>query len=314
MSAFSGESSFGEWVLTIEDTAPADGGMLEGFSLELCVEGAFRPDADEDGVYDDGDDLCLGTPPGATVDANGCQVFQFPRSQFDITLFSEACIGSADGRIAIEAAEDFNYSISVQGSGATITGTFFRSYELGNLSPGSYTVCLGGTEGTNTYEPQCFEVQIGSPDPISVFTNPAPDLSSVALTLEGSEFFVITLNGIQQQVKGPLLTLDLKTGLNRLKVEGVPACKGVFEETFFRTTGPLIAPNPFRDRIEIRVPEAQTPVRVQVFNASGLLVRSRRVQPEAGKVQLDLSGLPTGMYLFEIEQGDLNFSRKVFRE
>ena len=314
LSAFSGESSFGEWVLTIEDTAPADGGMLEAFSLELCVEGAFRPDEDGDGVYDDGDDLCLGTPPGATVDANGCQVFRFPDSQFDITLFSEACIGGADGRIAVEAIEDFDYSISVQGGGTTVTDTFVRSYELGNLSSGTYTVCLSGTDGTNTYESQCFEVRIGSPDPISVFTNTAPDLSSVALTLEGSEFFVITLNGIRQQVKGPLLTLDLKTGLNRLKVEGVPACKGVFEETFFRTTGPLIAPNPFRDRIEIRVPEAQTSVRVQVFNASGLLVRSRSAQPESGKVLLDLTGLPTGMYLFEIQQGDVSFSRKVFRE
>ena len=314
LSAFSGESSFGEWVLTIEDTAPADGGILEGFSLELCVEGAFRPDEDGDGVLDDGDDLCLGTPPGATVDANGCQVFRFPDSQFDITLFSEACIGSADGRIAVLAKEDFNYSVSVQGGGTTVTDTFVRSYELGNLAPGSYTVCLSGTEGANIYESQCFEVQIGSPDPISVFTDPAPDLASVTLTLEGSEFFVVTLNGIPQQVKGPWLTLDLKAGLNRLKVEGVPACKGVFEETFFRTEGALIAPNPFRDRIEIRVPEAQTPVRVQVFNTSGLLVRSRQVQPESGKVLLDLSGLPTGMYLFEIEQGDLSFSRKVFRE
>ena len=100
--------------------------------------------------------------------------------------------------------------------------------------------------------PQCFEVRIGSPDPISVFTNPASDLSSVALTLEGSEFFVITLNGIPQQVKGPLVTLDLKTGLNRLKVEGVPACKGVFEETFFRTEGrsdrPESIPGPDRNQ------------------------------------------------------------------
>ncbi|MGB5314362.1 MAG: reprolysin-like metallopeptidase [Robiginitalea sp.] len=314
LSAFAGESSYGEWVLTIEDTAPADGGSLEGFSLELCVEGAFRPDADGDGVFDDGDDLCPGTPPGATVDANGCQVFRFPDTQFDISLFSESCIGSADGRIAIEAMEDFNYTVSVQGNGTTVTDTFERNYELGDLEVGSYTVCLGGTEGVNTYESQCFEVQIGSPDPISVFTNPASDLSSVSLILEGSEFFVITLNGIRQQVKGPLLTLDLKTGLNQLKVEGVPACKGVFEETFFRTQGPLIAPNPFRDRIEIRVPEAQTPVYVQVFNTSGILVRSRRVLPESGKVLLDLPGLPTGMYLFEIEQGTLSFSRKVFRE
>ncbi len=312
--AFSGESSFGEWVLTIEDTAPADGGSLNGFSLELCVEGALRPDADGDGVYDDGDDLCLGTPEGAEVDANGCEVFRFPDSQFNITLFSEECIGSSDGRIGVEALSDFDYSVTVKGSGTDISDSFVRNYELGNLAAGSYEVCLSGTDGTNTYESQCFQVRIDSPDPISVFSNPAPDLSSVSLLLEGSEFFVVTLNGERQEVKGPLLTLSLKTGLNRLVVEGVPACKGVFEETYFRTTGPLIAPNPFTDQVEIRVPQADIPVRIQVFNASGILVRNLQLPPESGKVRLNLGGLPTGLYLFEIQQGGLIFSRKVFRK
>jgi subtilisin-like proprotein convertase family protein len=314
LGAFSGESSFGEWVLTIEDTAPADGGRLNGYSLELCVEGAFRPDVDADGVYDDGDDLCLGTPPGATVDANGCQVFRFPDTQFEITLFSEACIDSGDGRITVEAVADFDYTISVQGKGVAVTDVFERNFELGDLASGTYEVCLSGIEGTNTYESQCYQVQITSPDPISVSTNPASDLSSVSLTLKGSEFFVVTLNGERQEVKGPLLSLDLKTGLNRLSVEGVPACKGVYEETFFRTTAPLIAPNPFRDRVEIRVPEADTLVRVQVFNASGVLVRSRSARPEFGRVLIDVGGLPTGLYLFEIEQGAVSYSRKVFRE
>lgn len=314
LAAFSGESSFGEWVLTIEDTAPADGGSLNGFSLELCVQGAFRPDADGDGVYDDGDDLCLGTPEGAQVDANGCEVFRFPSSQFEITLFSEECIGSSDGRIAIEAKEDFDYTVSVQGNGTEISDSFSRNYQVGNLRAGSYEVCLSGTDGTNIYESQCFQVRITSPDPIGVFTNLAPDLSSVSLVLEGSEYFVVTLNGERQQVKGPLLTLGLKSGINHLFVEGVPACKGAFEETYFRTTGPLIAPNPFQDQVEIRVPEAETPVTVQIFNAAGVMVLSRQQLPESGRIRMSLAGLPTGLYLFEIKQGRLSFSRKVFRE
>ncbi len=314
LRAFSGESSFGEWVLTIEDTAPADGGRLNKFSLELCVEGAFRPDADADGVYDDGDDLCLGTPPGAEVDANGCQVFRFAESQFDVTLFSETCIGAADGQIVVEAASDFDYSISVQGPGTVITDTFARTYTASNLSPGSYEVCLGGTEGTNSYEPLCYQVRIGSPDPISVLSALAPDASSVSLVLEGSELFEVTLNGEARQVKGPLLTLDLKPGVNRLRVEGVPACKGAFEEAFFRTDGPLVSPNPFRDAVEIQLPLTGVPVRVQVFNASGILVRRREGPVQSGRFRMDLSGLPTGLYLFEIVQGELSFSRKVFRE
>jgi hypothetical protein len=301
-------------VLTIEDTAPADGGRLNAFSLELCVEGAFRPDADADGVYDDGDDLCLGTPPGAEVDANGCQVFRFSETHFDVALSTETCIGSADGQIAVEAAFDFDYTISVQGPGTVIADSFTRAYTAGNLRPGSYEVCLGATEGPNTYEPQCFQVRIGSPDPISVLATPAVDLSAVTLTLEGSEFFLVTLNGKAQQVKGPLLNLALKPGVNRLRVEGVPACKGAYEETFFRTEGPLVSPNPFRNEVEIQLPLTEAPARIQVFNASGALVRKREVLPQSGRIRMDLSGLPTGLYLFEISQGDMSFSRKVFRE
>ncbi len=68
LSSFVGESILGEWTLEINDNAASDGGSLRAFSLEICVEGTFRPDADNDGVFDDGDDLCLGTPEGVEVD------------------------------------------------------------------------------------------------------------------------------------------------------------------------------------------------------------------------------------------------------
>ena len=202
LDAFAGESSFGEWVLTIEDTAPADGGRLNAFSLDLCVEGEFRPDADGDGVFDDGDDLCLGTPPGAEVDANGCEVFRFPENRFLITTFSESCIGLSDGRIVVGATEPFNYTLQLQGDGVDITETFSNSYEAEGLSSGSYSICIGGTDGTNQYEEQCFQVNVGSPEPLSVVATPSPDYTFVELQLEGSEFFVITLNGRTQTVKG----------------------------------------------------------------------------------------------------------------
>ena len=50
LSAFNGESTLGNWTLEVSDTAPGDGGALQTFSLEICVEGDFRPDADGDGV------------------------------------------------------------------------------------------------------------------------------------------------------------------------------------------------------------------------------------------------------------------------
>ncbi|NNK11926.1 MAG: proprotein convertase P, partial [Flavobacteriaceae bacterium] len=113
LASLNGESSFGEWILLVRDTAPADGGFIQDFTLELCVEGVFRPDADEDNVFDDGDDLCLGTPPNTEVNADGCPVYRFEQDNFNISLTSESCITSNDGQIDITANTSLDYSIVI---------------------------------------------------------------------------------------------------------------------------------------------------------------------------------------------------------
>ena len=50
LSSFIGESIQGEWILEVNDIADNDGGMLDTFSLEFCIEGVYRPDEDKDGV------------------------------------------------------------------------------------------------------------------------------------------------------------------------------------------------------------------------------------------------------------------------
>ena len=314
LKAFAGESSFGQWVLTISDTAPEDGGRLNDFSLELCVEGALRPDADADGVFDDGDDLCLGTPPGAEVDVNGCQVFRFPQDQFLITAESETCIGKSDGTLSVQARAPFNYEVRVVGSGTEVADTFASTYTLGGLSPGTYEVCIGGSDGADIYQPQCYQLVIGSPEPLSVLANASPDYAVVELLLEGAQLYEITLNGQSQTVEGPSYLLDLAKGVNQLKVTAIPACKGSFETTFIRTGRPLLAPNPFRNRLEIYMPNSGEEADIAVFNTTGSLLWQGRRFPEDGKVLLDLPVLPTGLYLIRIQQGGVTNIYKAYRE
>ena len=314
LNAFAGESSFGEWILTIEDTAPADGGRLNDFTLELCVEGFFRPDEDGDGVFDDGDDLCLGTPPGSEVDANGCEVYRFPDDRFLISITSETCIGAGDGSVEVSSNQPFDYTIQLLGNGVDISDTFASTYTFSGLDPGSYEVCVGGTDGTNLFERQCFQVNIGSPDPLSILADPALDYSSVTLYMDGSDLFEITLNGRTQFVEGPRYTLQLEKGVNQLKVSGMPACKGSYEATFLRTERPLVAPNPFKDRLEIYLPEAVEPVEVAVFSASGTLVWKGKRIPEAGTIILNLANVPTGLYLIQVTQKGVLTTHKVYRE
>ena len=314
LNSFTGESSFGAWVLTIQDTAPADGGQLNAFSLELCVEGQYRPDDDNDGVFDDGDDLCLGTPAGVDVDATGCPVYRFDPDQFDISLESERCVGSGDGIIRILASQPLEYLLNITGNGLNRDAAFTSSYELGGLSEGSYRVCIEGTDGTIFYEPQCYDLVIGSPLPLSVLASQSVDGSELALGLEGAEGYLVTLNGQSRAVDTPQLALKLAPGPNTVKVEAIPACKGTYEAVFYYADRLAIAPNPFDDQLQVQVPETGSLMQLELFDVAGALLLSRQWIPNESRVSVPVPQLPPGLYLVRIRQGGRDEIFKVYRQ
>ncbi|MBC2838542.1 reprolysin-like metallopeptidase [Robiginitalea sp. SC105] len=315
LNAFNGESSFGEWVLTVEDTAPADGGALNVFNLELCVEGQFRPDADGDGVFDDGDDLCPGTPAGTVVDANGCPVYRFAPDQFEIAISGEKCVGTDDGALRITASQALDYTVTLQGNGIDQTADFNSSYEFRNLATGSYQACITGTNGTITYEPQCFDIRITSPEPLSVLVGRSADGSALNLDLDGAVSYVVSLNGVDRLVGSGSLRLDLADGTNDLKVTAIPSCKGSYQATYFNAGEMTVAPNPFVDEIGVYVPDTQEMLTAQLFNAAGRLVFRARRQPRDHEVRFALPVLPPGMYILRLEQSGSRVQLiKLFRQ
>ena len=313
LNAFAGESSLGQWTLTIQDTAPADGGQLNAFGLELCVEGLFRPDADGDGVFDDGDDLCPGTPAGTEVDATGCPVYRFDPEQFEIALSGENCIGGGDGSIRITASEALDYTVTIQGNGLDETADFNSSFEQRNLSTGSYQLCITGTDGTITYEPQCFDLNIPSPDPLSVLVGQSSDGALLDVSLGGSEFYQVSLNGVTQTVSGDRITLALAKGENQLEVLGIPACKGSYQATYFYAESFRVSPNPFTEYLDLYTPLIGSELRLRLFSLGGKQVFATRLQPVANSVRVPMPSLPTGLYLLELRSGTQFSQFKIFR-
>ena len=81
----------------------------------------FRSDKDLDGVYDHLDQ-CPDTPEGATVDVNGCEVFDLPLDNNKVSVTSASCIGTTDGSIGLSIEdESYNYTITVTGQDDPIT-------------------------------------------------------------------------------------------------------------------------------------------------------------------------------------------------
>ncbi len=314
LHAFVGESLLGEWTLEISDTAASDGGVLKAFSIEACIEGVFRPDADQDGVFDDGDDLCLGTPLGAEVDINGCPVYRFANNNFSVSLKSESCRDGNNGEITIEALEPLDYRVSVNGNGVGVNDDFTDSYVLGNLMAGTYNVCINGTDGSLDYEEYCFEVLITEPDDLFVDARTSYDDELTVLTLQGSDSYIIELNGEVVRTEAPEITLSLKKGNNSLKVYTDLPCQGIYEEAIFLSREAVVYPNPFISSTTLFVGASDDNVLVEVFTVGGRFVMAETYRFNGSALPMDLSMLPSGVYVVKFSGEHIKRTSKVIKQ
>lgn len=313
LATFNGESSFGEWILTVADTAPADGGTINNFFLEICGEGELRPDDDEDGVFDDGDDLCLGTAPGTEVNTDGCPVFRFAPDNFNLVIESESCITNDNGSFEITAVMSMDHTVNVLGNGLNITEDFLKAYKLEDLAAGTYTVCINGTDGVNNFEEICFDVVINEPEPLGVSSVVSIETQQTVLTFSGAQLYNIELNGSLIQTEAPEIVLDLKQGLNTLKVSTNLPCQGTYDETVYIPAVPVLYPNPVIESLNIFLGGTVDPVDITIFASDGRLISNHKYDGDEDTVVLDFIELPSGLYYVIIKGGISKGTYKVLK-
>lgn len=314
LSSFNGESLLGEWILEIKDNVLDDGGRLNSFSLDVCVEGDFRPDADNDGIFDDGEDLCLGTPDGQEVDASGCAIYRFVNQNFDISLESETCRSNNDGKLTVTPKVGLSYEVIVTGPGINLTQGFTNIFTVSELSAGTYDLCITGTDGTIVYEPFCSQVVIVEPDILSVGTEASLDGARLTIDLAGANLYNVELNDAVFQTQAPSITLDLERGVNVLKVYTDTPCQGNYLEQFVRSDVPLVYPNPFEDTISVYFGNPGSVISLKIFTSDGRLVKSMAAQVQANGTQIDLDFLSTGLYFVQFTGNGVSGTAKIIKK
>ncbi|WP_190810753.1 reprolysin-like metallopeptidase [Flagellimonas sp. S3867] len=313
LSSLNGETTLGEWTLEIRDTFANDGGSLVAFSLEVCAEGAFRPDDDEDGVFDDGDDLCLGTPKGVEVDTNGCPVNRFASDNFTVQIQSESCRNNNDGSVGITASDtSITYTAVLSGGSADLNMDFTDAHTFQNLNAGNYSLCITGTDGSITYQEVCFNVVIEEPALLSTFAT--VDENVLSLTMEGGSLYNVELNGLVTQTIDSEIQLELKEGLNTLKVFTNLSCQGSFEDTFFISSKPILYRNPVGADTRVFLNGFVGDLDIQVFSANGQMVMKTRRRMEGNELEMDFSGLQTGIYFMRIQGSEIYEEFKLIKE
>ncbi len=313
LSTFNGESSLGEWQLEIQDTAAGDGGTLQSFSLEICVEGVVRPDDDGDGVFDDGDDLCLGTPKGVEVDTTGCPVNRLPADNFLVRIESETCRANNDGFIEITPANTaLMYSAVLDDGTNTINSDFTSLGLFENLSAGSYNLCISATDGTIVFQETCFDIVLTEPQPLSVVSSVAG--SSVSLLLGGGTLYNVELNGVVTQTDNSQIELDLRDGLNTLNVSTNLPCQGTYAETFVIGSVGILYPNPVGEETKLFLNGITGTLNMKVFSTTGRLVMEDNESINGNELIMDFSSLSTGVYYLRIEGDGFSDVFKMIRE
>lgn len=313
LASLNGESVLGEWTLEIQDIANGDGGSLVAFSMEVCVEGPFRPDEDEDGVFDDGDDLCLGTPKGVEVDTSGCPVNRFPSDNFQVQIQSESCRNNNDGSVAITATDtSLTYTAVLDGGGTPINMDFTDTHTFENLAAGNYSLCITGTDGSITYQEVCFNSIIS--EPALLTTIAVANETTLELSLDGGNFYNVELNGLVTQTQESEISLELKNGLNTLKVYTDLPCQGSYEETFFIASKPIVYPNPIDNETKVFLNGLVGEVNVQVFSANGRLVLRDTRTVNGNELEMDFSLLPIGIYYLNIQGSEIREVFKLIKE
>ena len=271
-------------------------------------------DTDNDGVLNI-NDKCPDTPDGATVDVDGCEIFELPVGNFKVEVGSATCIGNSDGVINLSVEDaSYDYTVTITGKdNVTITGSS-KTASVTGLAKGTYTVCFS-VDGQDDYE-QCFEVNVTEPPALSAFIDIDTDDRRASIVMSGSSTYNIEINGKKTTVGSDSFETSLSTGLNIIKVYTDLECQGYVEEEVFISEDIHYYPNPTKNNVNVHVGGKDTKVKVSVFNASGALVytKEQTIEDISRKTAIDLSRQIQGTYIVVMESETVRQTFKIIRE
>lgn len=308
LSAFTGETIQGEWVLTVYDDADFDGGALTNFSIQFCANGLFPPDTDSDGVADSLD-ACPATPPGSVVDVTGCPLFSLPANNFTLQVTGESCIPNNDGSVHISAAQSLAYQAILTGVGINMVTPFTNEASFLNLPSGNYTLCIT-VNGQPGYV-ACYEAVITEPAPLAVQSIISSADKTVTLTLSGGTIYNITLNGVLTQTSQGQAILTLKNGINTLEVTTGKLCQGVYKDLLVFGKPIAVYPNPLSgETLNVLLPYPEE-VSLSLYTLPGQLIY-QHVFKDAS-LRATLPQLSAGVYLIKIDGETIHTTEKLIK-
>ncbi|MDB4267477.1 DUF1501 domain-containing protein [Flavobacteriaceae bacterium] len=300
-----------QWLGGNENTA--ENVLFNKFDQIPIIQGKYI-DTDGDGVSDDRD-LCNSTPLGAMVNTDGCEIFSLPLENYSIQTNGVSCSGKTNGVITINVQNsDHIYNLSIPETEDTFNLNSENNHQLiiNELEIGTYTLNFT-IEGQEGYL-QTFEIGITEPPALSAKSSVNQKGKTMMVNVSGSDIYYAEVNGERRRYKINTLNLQLRSGMNTIKISTPQECQGIHVEQVFISEQVRHYPNPVQNKLNLVIPGQDTSTTVSVFDKSGnLLHRYQESIPFSRIVLINTSKFSSDIYVVKVNGQTVDQTFKMMK-
>ena len=291
-------SIMNQW-LTVNPTTEEDI-LFKKFDQVQIIQAKYI-DTDGDGVSDDRD-LCNTSPLGAMVNTDGCEIFSLPADNYSIQTNGVSCSGKTNGIISINVSnKEHIYNLSIPETEELYSLNTDNEHQLviDELEIGSYTLNFT-VVGQEDYL-QTFEIGIKEPPALSAKSTVNQKRKTMTVNLSGSDLYYAEVNGERRSYKLDNFTLQLRPGMNTVKISTPQECQEVHVEQVFISEQLKYYPNPVKGELNLVIPGEDRETTVAIFNRSGKLIKRYKEQiPFSRIVKINTTDYGTDIYVVKV--------------
>jgi endo-1,3(4)-beta-glucanase len=219
--------------------------------------------------------------------------FAIDDNNFTIEVNGETCANKSNGSVSISALENYNYIAKLGDVSYPLVN---KKVAIGNLDAGDYELCI---EVVGQNYQQCYNLEIEAGTNIAAKSVENTKSTSIKIE-EGTAPYDVYVNGKKVfSTRNRSFSTPIRNG-DVLEVHTDVACEGVFQKTIDLYADIAVFPNPTKDLVEIRLPNSEEEILLEVYTMYSQLVSAFKKPISDGIVQLDLSSYPVGIYFVNI--------------
>ncbi|WP_397447391.1 reprolysin-like metallopeptidase [Polaribacter sp. R77954] len=234
-------------------------------------------------------------------------------NNFVIQTTSESCQDLNDGIITVTILDtSLTYALTITGTNTNKEENLTNAnYELANLAPGNYEICIETVELNTTH---CYEVVIEEALQIDLKIAAKNESNSYSFEiLKGTPPFEVFLNN---ELIGVSSSENFDLNINEsgiLTVKTAIACEGVFEKniddllsTNNSTPQITVIKNPVQDFIELRLSSNinNQNFKTTIFDITGKLIYNQNFNTTSDIIKIPFNNFAKGIYILKLSLKD----------